>query len=275
MMSEESRLGREQIEVSYAIKQIISARLRQATATGAIPDGVVVASWVLSHRNDGDFWTVVYRPMTRTANGHICQPLERGMKRLHVIQPKRHLMTPAEERKLLAKADATEKALLILGVDGLIRQGDLLDLRHTDRQGDWLYVADPKGGQPYEVALTPRAVKALKALPATQPDIFQRYRGHPSPMHRRALVRYAMRMLCQRAHVPYGAKKGGITFHWATRRTGATRLVVQHKAPIPAVQRQGNWKHPDVLLSIYTEADRHAQRAAVLSAHVQKKRRSA
>jgi len=81
--------------------------------------------------------------------------------------------------------------------------------------------------------------------------------------------------LCDRAGVLYGRKRGGITFHWATRRTGATRLVVDRKASIPAVQRQGNWKTADVLLSIYTEADRQAQRAAILPPRSRSKRKSA
>jgi hypothetical protein len=35
---------------------------------------------VLSHRHDGDYWTVVYRPQPHMADGTICRPLGRGMK---------------------------------------------------------------------------------------------------------------------------------------------------------------------------------------------------
>ncbi len=188
-----------------------------------------------------------------------------GMKFLPTITPKRRLMSESEERKLLAKADAVERALLIVAVDGLVRLNDLLDVQRTDRKGGWLYVANPKSGQPYEVALPPRAVKALAAIPGNQPYYFQRYRGAQTDRDRRARVRRALMKLCKRANVPYGKKIGGLTFHWATRRTGATRLVVARKASIPAVQRQGNWKTADVLLGIYTEADRAAQRKAVFT----------
>jgi hypothetical protein len=46
-----------------------------------------------------------------------------------------------------------------------MRLGDLLDLQRSDRRGRWLYIADPKSGEPYEVFLTPRAAKALDRDP--------------------------------------------------------------------------------------------------------------
>lgn len=187
-----------------------------------------------------------------------------GMKSLPVVTPKRRIMTADEERRLLAIADPVERALLIVAVDGLIRMGDLLDLQRTDHKGDWLYVGDPKGGHPYEVALTARAKKALAAIPGDDRYFFQRYRRLKNEKGRRGAVRQALMRLCRDAGVPYGKKNHGITFHWATRRTGATRLVVDRHASIPAVQRQGNWKTADVLLSIYAEADREAQRDAIL-----------
>lgn len=187
-----------------------------------------------------------------------------GMKFLPIVTPKRRLMSEAEEKKLLAKGDAIERALLIIAVDGLIRMKDLLNIQRTDRKGEWLYVADPKSGEPYEVALPPRAVQALAAIPGEQPYYFQRYRGAKTDRDRRSRVRRALKKLCAHAKVPYGKAQAGLTFHWATRRTGATRLVVDRGASIPAVQRQGNWRTADVLLGIYTEADRKAQRAAVM-----------
>jgi integrase len=186
-----------------------------------------------------------------------------GLARLKTIKPRRRLLLPVELKRLLAAADPVERALLILGYDGLIRLGDLLDLQPTDRRRGWLYVADPKADAPYEIALSRRAMLALDALPVTGKYYFQRYRGAKTDRDRRARVRRMLMKLCAKAHVPYGKKGGGITFHWATRRSGATRLLVKQNAPLPAVQRQGNWKTPAVLLAIYAEADRQDQQDAV------------
>ncbi len=186
-----------------------------------------------------------------------------GMKRLQTVKPKRRLMTPTEEAKILAAGDAIDKALIILAVDGLIRLNDLLDLKRTDRKRGWLYIADPKSGEPYEVALTRRAAKALDAVPHTGPHYFAKFRQAINPRDWRSSVAQRLATLCKAAGVPYGKKAGGLTFHWATRRTGATRLLVKRKASVPAVQRQGNWKTPDVLLSIYAEADREDQQKAI------------
>ena len=67
---------------------------------------------------------------------------------------------------------------------------------------------------------------------------------------------------CARAGLPYGRKAGGITFHWATRRTGATRMI-RRKVDLKTVQAIGHWKTADVVLDIYTEAHPKAARAAV------------
>jgi hypothetical protein len=200
-----------------------------------------------------------------------------GLARLKTLKPRRRLLLPAEEKRLLKVADPVERALLILGIDCLIRLGDLLDLQPTDRRRGWLYVADPKADEPYEVALSRRAMQALDAIPTTGKYYFQRYRGAVTDRDRRARVRRMLMKLCAKANpvVAYGKHAGGITFHWATRRTGATRLLVKKKAPLKAVQRQGNWKSPDVLLSIYTEADRQDQQRAVFPNRSRQKRKRA
>lgn len=180
-----------------------------------------------------------------------------GLRRLPAMKPKRRMMTRAEERKLLkAGEDPQDRAILILGVDTLIRLGDLIDLERSARHGPWLYVRDPKGGDPYEVALSARAAKALDAIPPAQLYYFAKFRKAQNPRDWTGSVRQRLQYLCEKANVPYGRRLCGITFHWATRRTGATRLLIQKKVPLPVVQRQGNWKNPDVLLEMYAEAQR-------------------
>jgi integrase len=181
-----------------------------------------------------------------------------GMRRLQGTKPKRRLLSEAEERRLLkaAKKDRQDYALLVVGMDTLVRLGDLVDLRRVDRHGPWIYIADPKSNAPYEVPLSPRAVKALDAIPGTSDFYFSKFRRAENPRDWRSSVRQRLRRLCAAAKVPFGKSARGITFHWATRRTGATRLLVQQRQPLPVVQQLGNWKKPDTLLEIYTEAQR-------------------
>lgn len=186
-----------------------------------------------------------------------------GMKRLKVIAPKRRLMTDTEERKLLkASRNPAERALIINGVDSLVRMGDLLDLQRADRKGRWIYLVDPKG-EAADVALSPRGAAALDAIPGSHPYYFHAFRGAKTERDRRSLVRRLLKKLCAKAKVPYGRAVDGITFHWATRRTGATRMLLKKGVPLSAVQRQGTWKNPDVLLQIYAEAGRADMRKAV------------
>lgn len=178
-----------------------------------------------------------------------------GLKRLKPLPLKRRLLAVAEERKLLDVCeDAQDRAILVLGIDTLTRLGDLLDLERTDRDGPWLYVKDPKSGSAYETALSVRAQAALDAIDGEARYYFAKFRRAENPRDWPGSVRKRLRYLCRQAKLPYGKTKGGITFHWATRRTGATRYLIDQHAPISIVQRQGNWKHPELLLQVYAEA---------------------
>ncbi len=177
----------------------------------------------------------------------------KGLKKLATIKPRRRLLSAEEETRLLEKGDAQDRALLILGLDTLLRLGDLLELEHRDYAAPWLYVRDPKSGEPYQVALSPRASQAIEALPSTKPMLFPKFRRGADPRDWSRAARQRFAYLCKLADVPYGKAQGGVTFHWATRRTGATRMLMQHGVPLPVVQRHGNWKHPDVLLRIYAD----------------------
>jgi integrase len=113
------------------------------------------------------------------------------------------------------------------------------------------------------VALSARGAAALDAIPDVDTYYFHSLRGATMERDRRSMVRRRLVKLCKKAHVKYGRKQGGLTFHWATRRTGATRMLLKKGVPLSAVQRQGTWKNPDVLLQIYAEAGRADMRKAV------------
>lgn len=190
-----------------------------------------------------------------------------GLKRIRGTTPKRRLMTDAEETTLLAACETPQdRAIIILGVDTLLRMGDLLALKRTDRDGSWLYVGATKNDRPVEVALSPRAGAALSAITHDRPYFFEQFRRAENPRDWPGAVRQRLELLCRKAKLPYGKTAGGLTFHWATRRTGATRLLIAKGVSVPVVQRLGNWKSPDVLLQIYSEAQRADLLAAVGSA---------
>ena len=137
----------------------------------------------------------------------------------------------------------------------MMRCGDLLDLERIDRDGPWLYVKDPKSGHAYHAALTPRAQAALDAIDSGDSRYyFPKFRRAEKPRDWTGSVRQRLEHLCKKAGLPYGKTKGGLTFHWATRQTGATRYLIDQAKPLPAVQAQGGWKDPEMLLRIYAEA---------------------
>lgn len=206
----------------------------------------------------------------------------RGMKRLKRGRvPRRRLLSEKEERRLLkaAKADPQDYALIVLGIDTMVRLGDLLDLRRRDRHGTWIYFGDPKNDEPFEVPLSPRAARALDAIHGDADYYFAKFRRAEKPRDWRSSVRQRLERLCAAADVRFGKAADGITWHWATRRTGATRLLIKKRQPVPVVQRLGGWKTPDVLLEIYAEAQRDDLLRAVgrrpLPARSRSKRKSA
>jgi hypothetical protein len=172
-----------------------------------------------------------------------------GMKRLRIVQPKRRLMSASEERKLLRVGDAVDRALLILGVDGLIRLGDLLDLHVRDRRGRWLYIADPKSGEPYEVFLTTRAAKALDKIHTEQLLLCEIPQGRePARLGRRrpATARNAVprrgpevRAEARRPHVPLGDAPD----RRDTARRGSPRLDSCRAAPRQLEDRRYAARH--------------------------------
>lgn len=188
-----------------------------------------------------------------------------GLKRLPVVPPKRRLMTPIEETKILRVLSREDRAIFLMGLDTLCRLGDILDLRREDDRGKTLYIQHPKASHdssPYTVPVSTRLRKALNALPKAGDWYFPHRRHAPTDAARRCSVRTALERACEVVKVPYGRKRNGITFHWATRRTGATRML-QAGAKLKAVQEVGHWKRPDVMLDIYAESTSKEARRAV------------
>ena len=233
-----------------------------------------VQAWMTMRRKAVSGSTVnrevgVLKPMLRAAVPKYltAYPLT-GLKKLPEVPPTRRLMSPAEEIKILKHLRPDDRAILLVGLDTLTRLGDILDLRWEDDHGKTLYIRDPKDptqGRPYSVPISARLRQALDQLGKQRgpgPYIFPKRRTSARPSHWARAVRMALQAACVAARIDYGRKHGGITFHWATRRTGATRML-QRGAELKAVQAIGHWKRPDVMLEIYAEASSQAARQAV------------
>lgn len=191
----------------------------------------------------------------------------RGLPNLRVVTPKRHVMTADEERKIASVLSPIDWAILLTGLDALVRPGDVLDLRRADDHGHELYIRDPKNGTPHQVPVSRRLRAALDAVPVdpAQPEwYFPSRRVAQSERTRTRTINKVLRRACEQTGVPYGRKVDGITLHWATRRTGATRMI-EHGGDkvLGVVQQIGNWKTLAVLVEIYQNVNTAEKRAAV------------
>lgn len=189
-----------------------------------------------------------------------------GMKQLRTVKPKRRLLSVQEEDRLLAVLDLKDCAIVIMGLDTLCRLSDILDLRREDDHGAYLYISqpkDPKQSEPYTVPVSRRLRRALAALPTEGPYYFAHRRHAKTARDRRSGIRQMLEHACARTTppIPFGRANRGITFHWGTRRTGASRMIANNVDP-KTVQRIGHWATAELVLDIYAEAiDANARRA--------------
>jgi integrase len=192
-----------------------------------------------------------------------------GLPNLDVVQPIRRIMSDAEEARLLPALAVDDRAILIAALDTLARLSDVLDLQRSDDHGASLDIRDPKNGQPHTVPISSRLRTALDAVPIDprQPSwYFPRRRRASMERDRRRGFAGALARACAKAGLDYGRVRRGITFHWGTRRTGATRMIRRGgEKAIGVVQQIGNWKDPTVLIRIYQETITAEMQAAVES----------
>ena len=198
---------------------------------------------------------------------HVASSPLAGLADLKGAEPLRRIMSEDEESRILPCLKPVDRAILICGLDTLARMGDILDVRRGDDHGDVLDIPDPKNGTPLRVPVSARLRTALDQVPV-DPDrpeyLFGARRRATTPEGRYAVVIDRLRRACQQAGVPYGRAQHGVTFHWGTRRTGATRMIRQGgEKAIGVVQQIGGWKKVDVLIGIYQEVITAEMRAAV------------
>lgn len=147
------------------------------------------------------------------------------------------ILSESAEDAILAIAGPAERAIVLLGLDPLLRLSDVSTLRAEHDRGTYLDVVDPKT-QPYQVPVSRRLRAALDALTPVEGWYFPSPRQPGKPVSDAWTAR-AFHALCVRANVPAGKKAGGITFH-GLRHTGATRAARAVKLTV--VQRLGGWR---------------------------------
>jgi len=175
------------------------------------------------------------------------------LPRERVVDLEPRTLTVQEEKKLRQELPPDLFAMFILCMDTLMRAGDAVRLTWGDVRGTAIRVANRKTGKPMLVPLSQRAQEALKDLPRQGEFLFPRFRRARTDYDQVGQIAASFEEACRKAGVPYGRKTGGVTWHSATRHTGATRMVAGG-IDLRTVQSLGNWS--DIrLLSRYAHAD--------------------
>jgi integrase len=185
-----------------------------------------------------------------------------GRKMLRVVKPKKRVLTADEETRLLSELPERDRALFLLCVDTLIRLSNAINLSREEDKGTHLDLVDSKTG-PYTVPVSTRARAALDALPKTGKYFFPHRRTAKKPRDVRGAIRRLLERACNRCTppVPYGRAIAGITWHTATRASGATRML-QHGVDPRTVQGIGNWASLQQM-GDYLQTDDVRKRSAV------------
>jgi hypothetical protein len=148
-------------------------------------------------------------------------------------------ITPTEEARLVAALQPSDAAMYLMGLDTLMRLSDILDFEWARVRDGYGILVDPKNGALLAVPFSTRLQEALADLPRTGRYLFPaRRRGTEN--ERRSRVRKMLEWACKKAKIPYG-RYTGITWHTATRHTGATRLSEAGYNAL-VIQQVGGWK---------------------------------
>ena len=194
-----------------------------------------------------------------------------GRKRLHAPKRAKARLTPDQEAALLKAIDSpNDRALLIMGLDTLARRGDLLDFQKAHDHGTTADIIDPKNGRFLSVPISPRLRAALDACvpdPKGSDYVFWNRRLAKKPRDWGGSVQSMLKRACKRAGVPYGRKLQAITFHAATRRTGASRMLARG-ASIKTVQEIGGWRDLRSVDPYLMAEDEERQRAVKLVSEI-------
>jgi integrase len=159
-----------------------------------------------------------------------------GMTHLRSEDVETRILTDDEERRLLAacRGPAT-RAILLCGLDGLMRRGSVAALAHAQDHGRYLTLLNAKAGT-YKVPVSTRLRAALDQVPTNGARFFA---------HSSIDIGRLFDELCTRARVTHGRDAGGVTFH-CLRHTGASRMLARG-VDVKTVMRIGGWRSVKIL----------------------------
>jgi integrase len=174
-----------------------------------------------------------------------------GMGRLREEAAETRIVTPDEERRILeAATDPVTRAIVLCGLDALMRLGSIVNLKRAQDHGAYLTLLNAKTGT-YEVPVSARLRKALDQVPNADERYFQL-------SSRRIQKDFAA--LCTQAQVAFRRAAGGVTFH-GLRHTGASRMLARG-IDVKTVMQIGGWRNL-MVLERYLHPTDEAKRAAV------------
>ena len=78
-------------------------------------------------------------------------------------------LSATEEPRFVAELRPIDRAMFFLGVDGLVRLGDIFDAQWAHDKDTYLEIPDSKNGDGYKVPISRRLRAALDALSAHRP----------------------------------------------------------------------------------------------------------
>ena len=169
--------------------------------------------------------------------------------------PRKRMVRAQEERRLLAALPPDVRDLYIIAVDTLIRQANAVHLHRRECRPAHLALEDSKTG-PYTVPLSTRVRAILRRR-------IQARTGYLFPeWHERFLANQGgwshelnriLRRAARAAGIATDGSEGRLSWHTATRATGATRMIRAGVDP-RRVQLIGNWQSLDQMAE-YLELD--------------------
>jgi integrase len=184
----------------------------------------------------------ILKPMLQRAVGkYLEKNPAASVKRFKTKRPPIAILSLDDEQKLLAEGTLEERLMVLLGLDALLRFGDVRRLRIDQDHGSFLEIVDPKTA-PYKVPVSTRLRTTLDVLSGIARERGGYFFGRLYRQRWQAMARGTgftlFADLCERAGVTRGRQHGAITFH-SLRHTGATRAARVVK--LTAVRDLGGW----------------------------------